>query len=248
MIVTAVIPARIGSTRLHRKILAEINGHTMLWHVWSKVIQGRKIDRVYVATDSEEVYMAVQSWGGEACLTSPTCRSGTERVASILERLDADLILNVQGDEPLVEPSMLDSLVDRWMVDRPAIVTPVFQINSLEELQNPNIVKVARRADGGALYFSRQPIPYVRDVPVIHWLESRNFWGHVGVYAYSRKILTTYSELPESELETAEKLEQLRFLDAGYSIQTVETSYRPNAVDTAEDLERVRNLLLDGRV
>lgn len=240
---TVIIPARLGSTRLPRKVLADIHGHPLIWHVWNRVRQAQRIDEVYVATDSEEVKAAVEGWGGQVLMTSPDCRSGTERLATCLDRVDAEQIINVQGDEPLVDPGMLDALVAHWEEAPADLITPVFRIQTLEEIQNPNIVKVVRAATGEALYFSRSPIPYVRDLPQDQWLEHHAFWGHIGVYGYWREVLAAYPNLPVSPLERAESLEQLRFLDIGYRFQTVETDYRPVAVDVAEDLEHVRRLI-----
>ncbi len=239
----AVIPARLSSTRLPRKVLADIHGHPLIWHVWQRVKQANKIDQVYIATDSDEVKQVAEAFGARVLMTSPECQSGTERIASLIDQLDADLILNVQGDEPLVDPGMLDALVDRWQSVPCELITPVFPIKTLEELQSPNVVKVARASDGRALYFSRSPIPYLRDIPFDSWLQHGTFWGHIGVYGYNRAVLTQFYELPDSPLEKTEKLEQLRFLEAGYSFQTVETEYRPNSVDIADDLERVRRLI-----
>jgi 3-deoxy-manno-octulosonate cytidylyltransferase (CMP-KDO synthetase) len=242
----AVIPARLGSTRLPRKVLADMHGHPMIWHVWNRVAQARMIDAVYVATDSEEVSAAVEAWGGQVLMTSPECRSGTERIASALEQLPSELIINVQGDEPLLDPKLLDGMVEAWQAAPCDLITPVYRIGTLEEVQAAAIVKVARTLDGHALYFSRSPIPFVRDLPPEQWLEQHTFWGHVGVYGYRRDVLASYADLPASPLEGAESLEQLRFLDAGYRFRTVETTYRPVAVDTPADLERVRLMLGGG--
>jgi len=198
---------------------------------------------VYIATDSDEVRSIAEAFGAKVLMTSPDCQSGTERIASVIDKLEGDLILNVQGDEPLVDPGMLDALVAAWKKDPCDLITPVFKIQSIEELTSPNVVKVARASDGRALYFSRSPIPFLRDHPQNTWLEHADFWGHIGVYGYDRTVLQEYSRLPFSPLEQMERLEQLRFLEAGYCIRTVETAYRPNAVDVAEDLERVRRLL-----
>lgn len=243
MTITAVIPARLSSSRLPRKVLADIGGRPLIWHVWSRVRQAIEIDEVFIATDSTEVADAATGFGAQVLMTSPDCQSGTERIASVIDRLDGNLILNVQGDEPLIDPKMLDALVDRWQSVSCELITPVFPIKTMEELQSPNVVKVARASDGRALYFSRSPIPYLRDIPTDSWLQHGIFWGHIGVYGYNRTVLANYYELPLSTLEKLEKLEQLRFLEAGYSIQTVETDYRPNSVDIADDLERVRKLL-----
>jgi len=239
----AIIPARLASTRLPRKVLADVCGKPLVQHVWERVSQAKNVDSVIVATDSPEVVQVVAAWGGKAMLTDPACQSGTERIASLLDRLDADLILNVQGDEPLVDPDMLDALIASWVSTPCDLITPVYRITSLEDLNNPNVVKVARARDGRALYFSRSPIPYVRDWPQEKWLEHQAFWGHIGVYGYRKEILEKYAGLPASPLQAAESLEQLRFLEAGYIFQTVETTYRSVAVDTQEDLDKVRRMI-----
>lgn len=239
----AIIPARLGSTRLPRKVLADIHGKPLIWHVWSRAKQARRFAEVYVATDSEEVQAEVERWGGKALMTSTACRSGTERLAECLDRVDADLIVNVQGDEPLIDHEMLDALVARWELQPSDLITPVFRITSSEDLAAPTIVKVARAQSGEALYFSRSTIPFVRDWPQSEWLEKATFWGHIGVYGYRRDVLAAYPGLPVSALETSEQLEQLRFLDAGYRFQTIETTYRSIAVDIPTDLDRVRELM-----
>jgi 3-deoxy-manno-octulosonate cytidylyltransferase (CMP-KDO synthetase) len=240
---TAIIPARLASTRLPRKVLADICGKPLIQHVWERVKRAQCVDSVIVVTDSTDVVHAVESWGGEALWTSPDYKSGTERIASVLDEIHADLILNVQGDEPLVEPEMLDALVVRWLSAPCDLITPVHRITSLDDLRNPNVVKVARAWDGRALYFSRSPIPFIRDWPLEEWLQHGAFWGHIGVYGYRREVLADYARLPASTLQEAESLEQLRFLEAGYTFQTVETTYRSVAVDTREDLEKVRLMI-----
>jgi 3-deoxy-manno-octulosonate cytidylyltransferase (CMP-KDO synthetase) len=244
MRVVAVIPARLASTRLPQKVLGDIAGMPMLWHVWQAVRCATVVDDLCVATDSHEVMTAVQSWGGQALLTSRHCRSGTERIASILDQLDAEFVINVQADEPLLHPSIVESLVRRWIERQCPIVTPVFRITTLEELENPAVVKVVRAATGRAMYFSRAAIPFVRDLPRTLWLSNAAYWGHVGVYGFARDVLSAYALLPPSSLEDIEKLEQLRFVEAGYNIDTVETLHRPFSVDTPEDLEEVRNRIL----
>jgi len=243
MSVCAVIPARLDSKRLPRKVLAELNDKPMLWHVWNRVSQAHQVDRVIVATDSEEVLEVVRGWGGEAMLTSSNCQSGSERVASLVPQLEADFILNVQGDEPLIDPDLLDALVSQWKTLPVDILTPIYQLHNMELLWDPNVVKVARAHNGRALYFSRHPIPYVRDLPIERWLEAGPFWGHIGVYGFRREVLEAYPLLPASQLEVREKLEQLRFIESGYDIYTLETAYHPVSVDTIEDLERVRQIL-----
>jgi 3-deoxy-manno-octulosonate cytidylyltransferase (CMP-KDO synthetase) len=245
MKVCAVIPARLASTRLPRKILADIHGKPLLWYVWCQVEKVKGINEIFVATDSDEVVSIVEGWGGKALLTSKQCRSGTERIASVLDHLDGEFILNVQADEPLIDPRMLETIVTATDEIEADIITSVFQITQMEDLFNSNLVKVARALDGRALYFSRSPIPFVRDIQQDHWLEQLTFWGHVGVYGYKRDALAVYPSLPASPLETAERLEQLRFLEAGFRIETIETAYHPIGVDTPADLKRVRRLLKD---
>jgi 3-deoxy-manno-octulosonate cytidylyltransferase (CMP-KDO synthetase) len=242
MNVSVVIPARLASTRLPRKVLADLGGRPVLRHVWERVARMRRATEVLVATDSEEVAEVVAGWGGQFVMTSPACRSGTERIASMLDGLHGDFILNVQGDEPFIEPKLLDSLVERFASAGGDIVTPVYRIHDSAMLANPAVVKVVRAGDGSALYFSRSAIPYLRGVPVEQWAERGAYWGHLGVYGYARAVLARYPTLPESALEAAESLEQLRFLEAGYRIQTVETDYHAVAIDTPADLERARAL------
>jgi 3-deoxy-manno-octulosonate cytidylyltransferase (CMP-KDO synthetase) len=243
MNVSVVIPARLASTRLPRKVLADLGGRPVLRHVWERAARMRRATEVLVATDSEEVARAVAGWGGQFVLTSPACRSGTERIASILDGLRGDFILNVQGDEPFIEPALLEALVERFATAGGDLVTPVYPIRDYDTLANPAVVKVARTADGRALYFSRSPIPHLRGVQPEQWAEQGTYWGHLGVYGYARAALARYPALPESALEAAESLEQLRFLEAGFCIQTVETNYHAVAIDTPADLERARTLL-----
>jgi 3-deoxy-manno-octulosonate cytidylyltransferase (CMP-KDO synthetase) len=239
-----VIPARLESTRFPRKVLAAIRGRPMLWHVWDNMSCVKSAE-VYVATDSSEIAGVVTGWGGHVLMTGLHIQTGTERVAAVLDRIDAELIVNVQADEPLLPPAVVGDLAECWRSCQTAIATPVFRITSLGELQNPNLVKVVRSATGRALYFSRAAVPFIRDVPLEQWLERGEFWGHIGIYAFRRDILAAYSSLPPSRLEDSEKLEQLRYLDAGFRVQTVAVDYSPTGVDTPEDLEQVRERLGD---
>lgn len=238
-----VIPARLGSTRLPRKVLADICGKPLIQHVWEQVNQCQLVDEVLVAVDSPEVMERVISFGGKAIMTSESCENGTDRISSIAGNLSADLVINVQGDEPLVSPEMIDRLIEAWRKQPTDLVTPVFKISSMADLVNPNIVKVARAADGRVLYFSRSVVPYLRDQPQDKWLQHHTYWGHIGVYGYRKQVLLEYPHLPYSPLQRIESLEQLRFLEAGFTFQTVETDYRSLAIDTAEDLDAVRKLI-----
>ena len=241
---TVVIPARLASKRLPRKVLADIAGKPMIQHVYEQACQARTVQRVVVATDSEEVVRVVESWGGEVALTDPNLPSGTARIASMIDQIDSEIVVNVQGDQPLVEPDLIDDLVQSFCRIAADIVTPVWRINEVADLVDPGIAKVVRGHDGRALYFSRSPIPFVRDADLAEWPKKAIFWGQYGIYGFRRQVLLDLSgSLPPSQLEQAEKLEQLRFLEAGYQIYTVETRYRQVAVDTAEDLENVRQIL-----
>lgn len=243
MSVSVIIPARLGSTRLPRKALIDIGGKPMLQRVWEQASRMQKAGRVAVATDSEEILEQAEGWGAEVFMTSPDCQSGTERIATLLPRLDSAFFLNVQGDEPFIQPDLLDSLVQVWENTRCDLVTAVYRIRTHREVLDPNLVKVVRRHDGQALYFSRSPVPHVRGEATETWPEGAAFWAHIGVYGYSRETLARYLDLAPGELETAEKLEQLRFLEHGLSIQTVETAYQPLGIDTPEDLELARSQL-----
>ena len=237
------IPARLKSTRFPRKVLADIHGRPMLWHVYSRVSQATSIDGVWVLTDSEEVLQEATSWGAQAMMTSEECPSGTARIASAIDSLTSNIIINVQADEPLIPPTVVDAMVAAMERSDCDVATPVYRISALEDVLNPNVVKAVRASNGDALYFSRSPVPYVRDSIQEEWPSFAPFWGHVGVYAYRRKVLQEYPTLPEGVLEGAEKLEQLRLLEAGKRIMTVEIDYRPAAVDTPSDLELVKGLM-----
>ncbi|MDM8561561.1 3-deoxy-manno-octulosonate cytidylyltransferase [Candidatus Parabeggiatoa sp. HSG14] len=236
-----VIPARLASSRLPNKVLADIGGHPMLWHIYQRCLQASKVSEIHIATDSEKVSKAVQSWGGKVWMTNSSCVSGTERIVAILDKLEADIIVNVQGDQPFIEPVLINQLISIFekTTPLPDIVTPIYAIQE-NNIFDPNLVKVTRRHDGYALYFSRHPIPYIRDVVPSNWSKSTPFWGHVGIYGYQRQVLEEYHTLPKSQLEEVEKLEQLRFLQAGKSIFTFITDHSPISVDTEDDLERVR--------
>jgi 3-deoxy-manno-octulosonate cytidylyltransferase (CMP-KDO synthetase) len=250
MKVVAVIPARWDSTRLKGKVLADINGKPMLQHVWERVKRAHEVDEVVVAVDKEKVYKAVSSFGGKAVFTSPEQPSGTDRIAEVASSIDADVYINVQADEPLVHPLMVDALAQVFKYERNIqIATLIKRIHSKEEISNPNVVKVVVDRKGFALYFSRSPIPYIRggdaelpgSGPALQDI-SGSYFKHIGLYSYTKDFLFTYTNLPKSTLEMDEKLEQLRVLEHGYKIMTIETRYDTIGVDTQEDLEKVRKI------
>ncbi len=243
MSVSVLIPARLGSTRLPRKALLDIGGKPMVQHVWEQASRMKCADHVAIATDSEEIKAAAEGWGATVYMTSEDCQSGTERLATLLPQIDSQFFLNVQGDEPFIQPDLLDSLVQVWQETGCDLVTALYRIRTQREIFDPNLVKCVRRADGQALYFSRSPVPHVRSTPQEDWADGHVFWAHIGVYGYSRQTLSRYLDLTPTPLEQSEKLEQLRFLEHGLSIQTVETAYQPLGIDTPEDLELARSQL-----
>lgn len=244
MVTSVVIPARMASTRLPGKVLLDLNGWPVLKHVWKRVCLMKRADEIVIATDSEEVAAAARSWGAEVALTSPECRSGTERIVELLGRLRGDFMLNVQGDEPLIQPALLDALVERGASTGADLVTAVVPLTNPEELHTPDRVKIVRALDGRAIYFSRSAVPFRRGVAPGEWLSGgHRYWCHIGVYGYTRAVLEAYKMLPVSPLEEMESLEQLRFIDAGYCFQTIEADYHPVAIDTPADLEAARGIV-----
>lgn len=231
----AVIPARYASTRLPGKPLLDICGKPLIQHVWETVSRARGLDEVVVATDDARIAHAVQAFGGKVCMTSPDCRSGSDRVREVAASLAADVYVNVQGDEPLLEASAIERLRDVFTENVSVQVATLCSRISEEQARSPHQVKVIRDHAGNALYFSRAPLPFVRESG-----ESTEFLGHVGIYAYRADALRGFASLPFSPLEQAEKLEQLRFLQAGIAIRVLEVPPMGAGVDTPEDLERVR--------
>lgn len=240
----ALIPARYASSRLPGKPLVEIAGKPMIQHVYERVQSARSIDRVIVATDDERIRDFVRDFGGEVAMTSSDHPSGADRIAEVARSLgDVSVVVNVQGDEPMIDPSILELLVEAISSTDCDCATPVTPITAMRELFDTNIVKVVMRRDFAPLYFSRSPIPCVRDRPAEEWLSSHHFYRHVGVYAYRPAALERFVTSPASALERCEQLEQLRMLDLGMSMLCVETAYDGIAVDTPEDVMRVEALL-----
>jgi 3-deoxy-manno-octulosonate cytidylyltransferase (CMP-KDO synthetase) len=242
--VLAVIPARYASTRLPGKPLAPIAGKPMIQHVCERVQQAERVNRVVVATDDSRIVEAVRGFGGEAVMTRSDHRSGSERVAEVAVQIPADIYVNVQGDEPLIEPAAVDALVEAMTSDDEEesvlVGTLCVPISNPADIMDPNIVKVALDFQGDALYFSRAPIPWVRDEA--HRVHARHL-KHLGIYAYRRAPLLEFPTLPPGELEKLEQLEQLRFLENGYKIRVAETSFDSVSVDVPGDIARVEALL-----
>ncbi len=245
--VLGVIPARYASIRLPAKPLVDLCGKPMIQRVYEQAMKAKLLTNVVVATDHQSIVDAVKSFGGEVMLTSPELRSGSDRVAAVArEVVDADIVVNIQGDEPLIEPEMIDQAVEPLIHDETIQVgTLVRKIETADELLNPNIVKVVLDENNFALYFSRSPIPYLRESATMdEWCKRHQYYKHIGLYVFRRNFLLEYSSWQESSLEQAEKLEQLRILEHGYRIKTAVTEYDSIPIDTAEDAERVRSILL----
>lgn len=232
----AVIPARLESTRLPRKMLREIAGEPLVGRVYKAVRSSTLLADVIIATDSQEILQLCRSHGWNARMTSPSHRSGTERVHEISNSAEADVYLNVQGDEPLARPEQIASLLDVMKNAAVAVGTLKTPATS-PDIENPNAVKVVTDKAGRALYFSRATIPYDRDG------SQPSYFKHLGFYAYRKPALDRFCTLPESSLEKSERLEQLRFLENGIDIYVGETPYDSIGVDTEEDLQRVEAVL-----
>lgn len=243
--ISAIIPARFASSRFPGKPLAMIAGKPMIQHVYERVSQAAKISSVYVATDDERIARVVAEFGGEYIMTDPDLPTGTDRVAAAAQEIRADIIVNVQGDEPLMTPDIIDATIGPLLSDpKLDVSTPIVRITTLEELRNPNVAKVVLGDNSRALYFSRSIIPFQRDVPMEQWLSRAEYWKHIGLYAFRRAALEGFVEEEETDLEKLEQLEQLRLLVRGYSITCVKAECDLVAVDRPEDIARVEERML----
>lgn len=238
MEVVGIIPARLAAVRLPNKPLLDIAGKPMIWWVWHHAKQAKTLSEVMVATPDEQIAEVVRAFGGIAVLTSPRHRSGTERLAEVAQGLSADIIVNVQGDEPLMPPENIDAAARPLMNDPSLVMSSLMCPATEEEKDKPTAVKVVVDRAGNALYFSRSRIPYPRDpsAPAVAY-------KHLGIYAYRRDFLLRYASMEPTPLEQMEMLEQLRVLENGYRIRMVCVEQTSIGVDTEEDLERVRAIL-----
>ena len=242
--VVCIIPSRYESTRFPGKPLADLCGKPMIQHVYERVLRAKTVSFAAVATDDERIFDAVEAFGGRAVMTSPRHRSGTDRIAEAVETMglrDDDIVVNIQGDQPLFEPVQVDEVVGPLLADAAVqMSTLIYRIVRDEEITHPNAVKTVFDRDHFALYFSRATIPFVRDPG-----KRVDYFKHHGIYAYRRDFLRTFTALSEGVLERLEALEQLRALEHGYRIKVVVTPYDSVEVDTPEELERVRRLILN---
>jgi 3-deoxy-manno-octulosonate cytidylyltransferase (CMP-KDO synthetase) len=239
--VVVVIPARYGSTRLPGKPLVSLNGQPMIQRVYARAKSARRVDRVIVATDDDRIVKAVNSFGGEARMTRADHRTGTERVAEVAAYVEGDVFVNVQGDEPLLDPVAVDTAVAALLEDPgAAVATVATPIKIPGDIMDPNVVKVVLDFDDNALYFSRAPIPWVRDTG--NTIQVRHL-KHLGLYVFQREALLEYPTLPQGELERIEQLEQLRWMENGTKIRVAEVEHDAISVDVPEDVARVEKLL-----
>ncbi len=253
MKISAIIPARYGSTRFEGKPLADILGKPMIQHVYERVYESKLINDVIVATDDQRILEAVQGFGGKGVMTSPDHMTGSDRVAEVARNLRSGIIVNVQGDEPLIRGPIIDKAIRPLLTDETiSISTLMTEINDVKDWLNPHIVKVVADQKNFALYFSRSPIPFPRDLHIDR-LESNPFgtkrplpkrvFKHIGVYVYPRAFLLKFTKMKPTPLEKLEKLEQLRALENGYRIKLTPVPYEPICVDTPENLQKVVEFL-----
>ncbi len=241
----AIIPARYASTRFPGKPLAVLGGKTVIQRVYEQV--SSVLSEVYVATDDQRIYDCVEGFGGKAVMTREDHKSGTDRIEEAVEKIgtDADVIINVQGDEPFIQPSQVETLMHLFDAPETQIGTLGKLFESMEAVENPNSPKIVTDNRGFALYFSRSVIPYIRGIERNDWFGQYPFLKHLGIYAYRREVLAEVTCLPQSSLEKAESLEQLRWLQNGYRIRVGLTDVETIGIDTPEDLQRAEQFLLE---
>ena len=241
---TAIIPARYASTRFPGKPLAILGGKTVIQRVYEQAVS--VLDDAYVATDDERILQTVEAFGGRAVMTRSDHKSGTDRIEEAATKIGttADVIINIQGDEPFIHPSQIETLCRLFDDPQTQIGTLGKRFESMEAVENPNSPKIVTDVKGFALYFSRSVIPFIRGRQRDEWFGQYPFLKHLGIYAYRRKVLSEITKLPQSSLEIAESLEQLRWLQNGYRIRVGETNIETVGIDTPEDLQRAEQLLM----
>ena len=243
----AIIPARYASTRFPGKPLALLAGKPVIQHVYEQVT--KILTEAWVATDDERIFNAVQSFGGKAIMTRADHKSGTDRIEEAAEKIgtDADVIVNIQGDEPFIQPSQIETVCKQFEHASTQIATLGKPFTTMEAVENPNSPKIVTDVNGFALYFSRSVIPFVRGIDKNQWLDHYPFLKHLGIYAYRRNVLREITQLPQSPLEKAESLEQLRWLQNGYRIRVGITNVETVGIDTPEDLKRAEEFMLKNK-
>lgn len=239
MSVIGVIPARYNSTRVPFKLLRNILGKSLLQWTWESAARASRLDQLIIACDDDKIKEAAQEFGAQVVLTSSKHTCGTDRIAEAVRDIDVKVVVNIQADEPLIHPSSIDGLVEEMIKDSNLVMATLKRkIDDETQIRNPNVVKVICDKDDFALYFSRFSLPFYRDREM-----ARTYYKHLGIYAYTKDFLYTFKNMPVSFLENAEKLEQLRALEAGYKIKVVETQFDSWGVDTEDDFYKVESLL-----
>lgn len=243
--IAGIIPARYASTRFPGKPLIDIKGKTMIQRVYDQASQTQSLDIVVVATDDERIYQHVKSWGGNVVMTGEEHPSGTDRCWDALQQLDGtyDYVINIQGDEPFIDPSQIDTLAEVLKDGTTELATLIIPVDSHEVLFDMGEVKVTLNENMEALYFSRMVIPYIKGVEQKDWHRHFNYFRHVGMYAYRTDVLQQVTQLPVSSLEKAESLEQLRWLEKGFKIKCAITNFDSHCIDTPEDIDKVMRLM-----
>jgi len=241
MDVIGVIPARFSSTRFEAKVLAKILGKPMIQHVWERAKQARLLDDIIIACDHEEVASCAREFGAKVVFTAKAHPCGTDRISEVVNPLDVKIVINIQGDEPLIHPSMIDNVADALLSNKDLnMATLMKRVEDPDLINDPNVVKVVVDRNNFALYFSRATIPHLAANSEV---TKPVYFKHIGLYGYTKDFLFTYKNLPVSSLEKTEKLEQLRVLEEGFRIKVIETKFDTVGVDTPEDLEKVRAIL-----
>lgn len=242
MNILGIIPARYASTRFPGKPLVNINGKSMIQRVYEQSLKSTMLGKVIIATDDDRIVKHVAEFGGEVTMTSPQHQSGTDRCAEIVARESEswDAVVNIQGDEPYIQPEQIDLLCSCFTDPEVSIATLVKRIESTDELFNHNNVKVVLNKRNEAIYFSRSPIPYNRNFPEQEWLKHSVYYKHIGIYGYRTAVLQEIAALSKTNLEITESLEQLRWIENGYSINAAVTTFETVSIDTPEDLEKVK--------
>ncbi|MBT5507828.1 MAG: 3-deoxy-manno-octulosonate cytidylyltransferase [Flammeovirgaceae bacterium] len=239
MKVLGIIPSRYESTRFPGKSLIDIMGKTMIQRVYEQAKKSKQLDDLVVATDDQRIFEKVKSFGGSVIITGKHHKNGTERCLEVAKSLRAQFVVNIQGDEPFIQPEQIDELCSIISSDTD-LATLIKRIKDPSDLENPNLVKVVKSLDDYALYFSRSPIPFDRSMNKVPTLPSKKiYWKHIGIYAYRTEVLSQIVKLEESALEKMESLEQLRWLENGYKIKTAETHFESTGIDTPEDLDHL---------
>ena len=236
-----VIPARLDSSRLPKKVLLDLKGKTVIQRVYEQCLKVKNIDGVYIATDSLEIEGVCRSFTNHIILTKSSHQSGTDRIGEAVAGIDCDIVVNVQGDEPFIDPNLIEELVHSFEDGQVSMASAMSKIENIKDLQDPNVVKVVVDTQNNAIYFSRAPIPFPRDHQEIirsnEELKKHNFFRHIGIYGYRKDFLAKYIELDQTNLEKLEKLEQLRVIENGFKIRMIEAATSLIGIDTQEDYE-----------